>query len=146
MLKWWCHDRKTLASDNWKSARDMVRWVRSSFTLFLTSGRVYVCRAPKEAFNLERLVSRVKHAGGHGLGSNIVVQYSVVPIITLHGRINVRECMERLDNQVHPKIQTLFVNNDAVFQDDNAPIQTAETVLSWFEEHEDELQHLPWPA
>jgi transposase InsO family protein len=43
-------------------------------------------------------------------------------------------------------IQTLFLNNDAVFQDDNAPIYTAGTVQSWFEEHKDELQHLPWPV
>jgi hypothetical protein len=31
-------------------------------------------------------------------------------------------------------IQTLFPNNDAVFQDDSAPIHTAGTVQSWFEE------------
>jgi hypothetical protein len=43
-------------------------------------------------------------------------------------------------------IQTLFPNNDAVSQDDNAAIHTAGTVQSWFEEHEGELQHLPWPA
>jgi hypothetical protein len=52
-----------------------------------------------------------------GLGSNIVVQYSVGPIITLHGRITAREFVDRLGNQVHPMIQTLFPNNDAVFQD-----------------------------
>jgi hypothetical protein len=40
-------------------------------------------------------------------------------------------------------IQTLFPNDDEVFQDDNAPIHTAGTVQSWFEEHEGELQHLP---
>jgi hypothetical protein len=39
-------------------------------------------------------------------------------------------------------IQTLFPNNDADFHDDNAPIHTAGTVQSWFEEHEGELQHL----
>jgi hypothetical protein len=43
-------------------------------------------------------------------------------------------------------IQTLFPNNDRVFQDDSAPIHTAETGQSWFEKHEGELQHLPWPA
>jgi transposase len=43
-------------------------------------------------------------------------------------------------------IQTLFLNNDAVLQDDDAPIHTAGTVQSWFEEHEGELQHLPCPA
>jgi hypothetical protein len=69
-----------------------------------------------------------------------MVQYSVGPIITLHGRINAREYGGRLGNQVHPMIQTLFPNNDAAFQYDNAPFQT------WFEEHEGELQHLPWPV
>jgi hypothetical protein len=36
--------------------------------------------------------------------------------------------------------------NDAVFEENNAPIHTAGTVQSWFEEHESELQHLPWLA
>jgi hypothetical protein len=34
-------------------------------------------------------------------------------------------------------------NKNAVFQDYNAPIHRAETVQSWFEEHEVELQHFP---
>jgi hypothetical protein len=40
-------------------------------------------------------------------------------------------------------MQMLFPKNDAVFKDNNAPIQTAGTVQSWTEEHEGELQHLP---
>jgi hypothetical protein len=47
--------------------------------------------------------------------------------------------MGRLDNQVHPMILMLFPNNDALFQDDNAPIHTAGTVQSWFEVHGGEL-------
>jgi hypothetical protein len=81
-----------------------------------------------------------------GLGSNNMVQYSVGPIITLDSRISAREYMERLGNQVHPMIKTLFLNNNAVFQDDNAHIDTAGAVQSWFQEGEDELQYLPWPA
>jgi hypothetical protein len=63
-----------------------------------------------------------------GFGSNIVVQYSVGPSITLLGRITTVEYMDRLGNQVHPMIQTLFLNNDAVFQEEYAPIHTAGTV------------------
>jgi hypothetical protein len=75
-----------------------------------------------------------------------VAKYFVAPIITLYGRISVREYVDSLGNQVHPMIQTLFPNNDAVFQEDSAPIHTAGTVQSWFEKHEGELQHLLWPA
>jgi hypothetical protein len=78
-----------------------------------------------------------------GFGSNIMVQYSVGPIITLHGRISAREYKDRLGNQVHLMIQTLFPNNDVVSQDDNGRIHIAGTVQSWFEKHEGELQHLP---
>jgi hypothetical protein len=111
----------------------------SSFTLFPTSGRVHIWRTPKEADNPECLVPAVKHGRGRfcdGFGSNIVVQYSVGQIITLHGRITAREYVDRSGNQVHSMIRMLFPNNDAVFQDDNAPIHTAGTVQSWFEEHE----------
>jgi hypothetical protein len=76
------------------------------------------------------------------LGSNIVAQYSVGPILALHDRITAREYVDRLGNQVHPMIQTLFPNSDAVFQDGSASLHTAETVQSWCEEHEDELQHV----
>jgi hypothetical protein len=40
----------------------------------------------------------------YGLDSNVVVQYSVGPIITLHGRISAREYVDRLGNQVNPII------------------------------------------
>jgi hypothetical protein len=60
-----------------------------------------------------------------GLGSNIVVQHSVGPIIILHGRITARDYVDRMGNQVHPMIQKLLPNNNAVSQDDNAPIHKA---------------------
>jgi hypothetical protein len=115
-----------------------------SFTLFPTSGRVYVWRTLNEAYNPECLVPTAKHGGRFcdGLGRNIVVQSSLgpIPIVTLHGRITAREHVDRLGNQVHSMIQTLYPNNGAVFHDDNSH--------SWnySEEHEGELKHLPWPA
>jgi hypothetical protein len=120
-----------------------------SFTLFLASGRVYIRRTDKEAYryNMECLVPTVKHGGGSVMVWVALSLYSIVgPIITPHGRITVRKYVDRLGNQAQPMIQTLFPNNDAVFQDDNAPIHTAGTVPSWFEEHKGELQHHLWPA
>jgi hypothetical protein len=73
-----------------------------------------------------------------------MVQYSVSPVVILYGQITAREYVDRMDNQVLPMMQT-FLNSDAVFKDDSDPIHTAGTVPSWFEGHEGELQHLPWP-
>jgi len=43
-------------------------------------------------------------------------------------------------------VEVLFPNNYAIFQVDDVPIHTARSVHSWFEEHEDALQHLFWLA
>jgi hypothetical protein len=75
------------------------------------------------------------------LCNSIVVQHSACPINTLHDQITARVYLDRLITQVHPMIQALFPNKNAVFQDDSAPIHTAGTDLTWFEEHEGELQH-----
>ena len=78
------------------------------------------------------------------LGSNI--QYSAGPVLTLNGRITASDYVDILGSQVHPVVQVLFRKNDAVFQEDDLPVHTARSVLSWFEEHEDALQHLLWLA
>jgi len=72
--------------------------------------------------------------------------YSAGPIITVNGRITAIDYMVILGNPVHPMVQMVFSNNDAIFQDDNSLIHTAISVQSWCEEHENVLQHLPWPA
>jgi hypothetical protein len=60
-------------------------------------------------------------------GINIVVQYSVRTIISFHSRITAREYVGRLGNQVYPMfLQTLFLNNDADFQDNSAPFTQLE--------------------
>jgi hypothetical protein len=61
------------------------------------------------------------------LGISVIVQYSFGPIITLHVQITARKYMDSLGNPVHLMIEMLLMN-DALFQDDTAPIRTAETV------------------
>jgi hypothetical protein len=76
-----------------------------SFMLFPISGRVYVCRTAREAYNLECLIPTVKHGGGSVMVWAVILWYSVGPVITLHGRFTAREYMDRLGNQVHPMIR-----------------------------------------
>jgi hypothetical protein len=49
--------------------------------------------------------------------------YSLSPTTT-HGRVTAREYVDMLENQVLPMIQTLFPNNDSIFQNDCAPSNT----------------------
>jgi hypothetical protein len=74
----------TIKSGHQTTGNVCVIW---SFALFLTSGRIYIWRTPKEAYNLEYLAPTAKHEGRFcdDLGSTIMVQSSVGPIITLHG-------------------------------------------------------------
>jgi hypothetical protein len=71
--------------------------------------------------------------------------YSAGPIINPNGRITAIDYVDTLGHQVRPMVQMLLPNNDAIFKDDNSPIHTARSVPSWFEEHGDALQQLPWP-
>lgn len=41
-------------------------------------------------------------------------------------------------------MQTIFPESNGIFQDNDAPIRTAEIVQSWFKEHENEVKHLPF--
>jgi hypothetical protein len=84
--------------------------------------------------------------GSDVLGINIMVQYYVGPVITVHGSITETEYVYRLGNLVYPMIQMLFSNSDAVFQDDNVSTHIARPVQSLFEEDEGELEHFPWPV
>ena len=54
--------------------------------------------------------------------------------------------MDILGNQLHPVVQMLFPNDDAIFQDDNWSIHTARNAQSMFQEHEDALKQIPWPT
>jgi hypothetical protein len=95
-----------------------------------------------EACNPECQVTVVKHGGGSVVVWATISWYCAGPLITVHGRITASDCMDILSNQVHPMVW-MFTNNDAVFF---SPILTARSFQSWFEKHEEALQHLIWPA
>ena len=61
-------------------------------------------------------------------------RYFAGHIITVNGRITDSKYVDILGNEVHPKVQMLFPNNYAAFQDDSFPIYTAKSVHSWFYE------------
>ncbi|GFX53159.1 transposable element Tcb2 transposase [Trichonephila clavipes] len=69
------------------------------------------------------------------------------PIVIQNGRITGEKYRDIfIADQIYSMMQTLFLAEDGIFQDNNAPIHAAGLVHSWFDEHEDEVKHLPWSA
>jgi hypothetical protein len=128
---------------NLRLLKVMLRCINSSVTDMKpghqTAGNSHVIWSNESSFTLFSYISKrlllkkflvptVKHGGRSLIVWAGIWWYSVCLIITLHGRITVKEYMDRLGNQVPPMIQMLFPNRDIVFQDDNAPIHTPGTV------------------
>jgi hypothetical protein len=110
----------------------------SSFTLFPASGREYIWRTRKEAYNPECLVPTMKHGGGSVMVWTAISWYSILlapllPFMTelLQGSTWTGSAIRCIHDP----------NNDAVFQEENVPIHTAGNVQSWFKEHKDELEY-----
>jgi hypothetical protein len=91
----------------------------------------------QEAYNPECLVPTMIYGGRSVTIWAAISWYSGDPVIILNGRITPGGYIDILGNQELPMVQILFPNNDAVFQDDNSPMNTARSVQFWFEEHED---------
>jgi hypothetical protein len=84
--KRWCHDHKTWTSDNWKRARDMVRWVVLHAVPYMRKSLCFENTQRSLQSGMHGSNSETRGRFCDGLGNNIMVQYSVGPIITLHGR------------------------------------------------------------
>lgn len=139
----WCKERKSWDVDN---VKHVLFSDESAFTVFPTSGRVTVWRSPKEAYHPDCCMPRVKHGGGSVMVWAAISWHSLGPILVLDGRVTAKDYRTILEDHVHPMVQTLYPEGGAVYQDDNAPIHTARLVKDWFDEHESEVEHLPWPA
>ena len=49
-----------------------------------------------------------------------------------------------LADHIRPILQTVFLGECPVLQDDNAPVHTARWVQTCLDEHNDEVEHLKW--
>ncbi|GFX24140.1 transposable element Tcb1 transposase [Trichonephila clavipes] len=138
----WCRTHRQWTPQQWQQ----VIWLdESTFTLFQTTGRVYVWRTPKEAFSPECIVPTVKHGGGSLMVWGAISWCGLGTLVTLHGKVKAAHYVNILGDQVHPFVQTSFPGESPLYQDDNVPIHTAKIVQEWFAEHEVEVGHLYWP-
>ncbi|KAL9698867.1 hypothetical protein quinque_002308 [Culex quinquefasciatus] len=91
----WCKAHKDWRIAQWKK---VVYSDESTFTLFPTTGRVYVWR--KEAYDLDCLKPTVKHGGGSVMVWGAISWYGVGPITAVKGTMKADHYREVLENQV----------------------------------------------
>jgi hypothetical protein len=136
--------------ETWTSEKlEMLAWYGQyelSFTLLPTSGRVYVRRMPKEDYNPECMVPTVKHRRGSVMVCAAISWYNVLlaPLLPFMTELLQGSTWAGWIIRCVPWSRLFFRTTVQFFQDDNAPIHTAGTAQTWFEDNEGELQQLPW--
>uniref|UniRef100_A0A0L8GWG0 PDZ domain-containing protein n=1 Tax=Octopus bimaculoides TaxID=37653 RepID=A0A0L8GWG0_OCTBM len=66
-------------------------------------------------------------------------------MVSLHGRFSSQDYLSILSDQIHLMVAELFLGENAIFQDDNAPIHRAKVVTEWHKKYSSEVEHLIWP-
>ena len=113
--------------------------------IFPTSGRVYVWRKPKEAFNPDYLLPTVKHGGGlvmvwAAISWSSLVRLppwmvgSISKITRAFWAIRCIQCAKLCFLKITASSRTIMPRS-------TLPI----SVQNWFQEHETELGHVEWP-
>lgn len=94
--------RWSKAHKDWRIAqwKNVVYSDESTYTLFPTTGRVYVWRTPEETYDLDCLKPTVKHGGGSVMVWGAISWHGVGPIIAVKGTMKAEHYLSVLDNQV----------------------------------------------
>lgn len=128
----WCNSHKNWSTDMWKK----VTW--SSFTILSTSGS-----SPREPYRPECTVIEsddcVMLWGAfcwHGLG----------PLVPLEGEVTANEYTVILSDHLYPMMRHFYPDGSGLFQDDNAPLHRSQEVTQWFNENENDVNHMLWPS
>lgn len=127
----WCINRRHWSKKMWRS----VIWSdESRFTLFCNDGPTRVWRKPGTRYNIENLTPTVKHGGGGIMVWGCFSAKGLGPLVRIEGKMNHKDYINILEDNLLPFIQENYPTNHYKFQDDNAPVHTAKNVKKWMSE------------
>lgn len=110
--KRWCKLYAAWTEAQW---RNVVYSDESSFTLFPTTGRVYVWRSPGEEYDKDCLLPTVKHGGGSVMVWGAISWHGVGPIVAVKGKMKADHYRTILDEQVFQLLVTYVLYKDLLF-------------------------------
>ncbi len=115
-------------------------------TCVSTCGQVHVWRTPREWYRSECWTPTARGSGGsvmlweafcwHGLGS----------LVPLEGRVTANQYKVVLSDHLYPMMKHFYPDGSGLFQDDSAPIHRARGLTEWFDEYENDVNHMLWPS
>lgn len=56
----------------------------------------------------------------------------------MHEKVTTKDYVRGMSDQVHPLVQKLFLRGSPIYQENKAPIHTAQDVQLWFDKQTDE--------
>jgi transposase len=138
----WCTERRDWTVRKWRS----VIWSdESRFTIFKNDGPGRVWRTPGTRFNIENLVPTVKFGGGGLMMWGCFSGKGLGPLVKVDGKMNRFDYIQILEKHLLPLVKKEFNCRGYWFQDDNAPVHTAEDVKKWILMNK--IKVLPdWPS
>lgn len=136
----WASERKNWTQSEWNK---IIFSDESRFTVSVGHEKGTVIRKKCEAFFPECLKRTVKFP------SSIMVwgcmsSKGVGKLCFINGTVNAVKYQEILEKELIPSVQTMYPNEEYLFQQDGASCHTAKSTSVWFQNHEMEV--LPWPS
>jgi transposase len=136
----WAKNKK-----NWVDEWNYIIWSdESRFEVFRGDGRKYVWRNTQEKYNPKCLIPTFKSGQESVMVWACFTKNKLGPLVRLEGRITAKIYIEMLENYLLPFINSLENENEYTFQEDNAPIHTANIAKKW--KKDNNIESLPWPA
>jgi transposase len=136
----WAKNKKDWV-DEWKK----IIWSdESRFVVFGGDGKRYVWRTTYEKYDPKCLIPTFKSGQESVMIWGCFTKNKLGPLVRLEGRITANIYIEMLENYLLPFINDLENKDDYTFQEDNAPIHTANKAKKWKDDNN--IRSLPWPA
>lgn len=127
--------------------RDPAFWERVIFTdkkVFKSTndGHIRVYRPQNSRFN-ERYVSAGTKSGRFSVNVWAWISYNGMGVCwRIDGRFNAANYLDILENVMMPSVEHLYPNNSFIYQQDNCPVHTTNTVRNWLRNNNVEI--IPW--
>ena len=136
----WCRERKS-----WGVTSRWQQWIFSDESQVVLSDekKVYVWRRSDEAHN-PQLVCPASRRKISLMIWGCVTYDGVGTLTPVNGTIDAQAYINILDDNLWPVIAKNFADKPYVFQDDNAPVHRARSVMTYMEENH--VNTTTWPA